>query len=111
MSAELHLPSNSVQRQGKRHSRNHYQMAHHITSWATAGARPGRTPPGRLDFQRGKLVINDRGENEVTSTGSQGSGILSSLSKANCFIVLPTEQGRVEIGEKVTVQLFDRFIE
>jgi molybdopterin molybdotransferase len=67
--------------------------------------------PGRLDFQRGKLVVNEKGENEVISTGSQGSGILSSLSKANCFIVLPTDQGKVAVGEKVTIQLFDHFIE
>ena len=66
--------------------------------------------PGRIDFQRGKLVVNEQGENEVLSTGSQGSGILSSLAKANCFIVLPSEQGKVTAGEKVIVQLFDRFI-
>lgn len=69
-----------------------------------------RKSPGRLDFQRGVLTVNENGENVVTSTGAQGSGILSSLSKANCFIVLPSEQGRVKAGEKVTIQLFDHFI-
>ncbi len=69
-----------------------------------------RKAPGRLDFQRGVLSINEQGENVVTSTGSQGSGILSSLSKANCYIVLPSEQGKVSAGEKVTVQLFDQYI-
>ncbi len=65
---------------------------------------------GRMDFQRGVLSINDAGENVVESTGSQGSGILSSLARANCFIVLASEQGKVNAGEMVTVQLFDQFI-
>ena len=66
--------------------------------------------PGRLDFQRGVLSVNAQGENIVESTGSQGSGILSSLAQANCFIILPSEQGKVNAGEMVTVQLFDQFI-
>lgn len=66
--------------------------------------------PGRMDLQRGILSVNERGENVVSSTGSQGSGILSSLAQANCFIVLPSEQGKVPAGETVTVQLFDEFI-
>ena len=65
---------------------------------------------GRMDFQRGVLGVNDQGENVVESTGSQGSGILSSLARANCFIVLPSEQGKVKAGEMVTVQLFDQYI-
>ena len=69
-----------------------------------------RKSPGRLDFQRGVLSVNEQGENVVESTGSQGSGILSSLASANCFIVLPAEQGKVNAGERVTVQLFDQFI-
>ena len=66
--------------------------------------------PGRMDLQRGILSINEQGENIVTSTGSQGSGILSSLAQANCFIVLPSEKGSVNAGEIVEVQLFDEFI-
>ena len=66
--------------------------------------------PGRMDFQRGVLSVNEQGENVVESTGSQGSGILSSLAKANCFIVLDSERGKVKAGEMVTVQLFDQFI-
>lgn len=66
--------------------------------------------PGRLDFQRGVLSNNERGELVVKSTGSQGSGILTSMSSANCYIVLPAEQGRVEKGEWVDVQLFDKYL-
>jgi len=69
-----------------------------------------RKSPGRMDFQRGILSINEQGENVVSSTGSQGSGILSSLAQANCFIVLPSEQGKVQAGETVTVQLFDLYL-
>lgn len=69
-----------------------------------------RKSPGRMDFQRGVLSVNEQGENVVASTGSQGSGILSSLAQANCFIVLASEQGRVSAGEIVTVQLFDHYI-
>lgn len=69
-----------------------------------------RKSPGRMDFQRGILSVNESGENVVSSTGSQGSGILSSLAQANCFIVLPNEQGKVKVGEMVTVQLFDYFL-
>ena len=69
-----------------------------------------RKSPGRMDFQRGVLAINSQGENIVSSTGAQGSGILSSLAKANCYIILPSEQGKVAAGEMVTVQLFDQFL-
>jgi molybdopterin molybdotransferase len=69
-----------------------------------------RKSPGRMDFQRGVLSVNAQGENIVTSTGKQGSGILSSLAKANCFIVLPAAQGHVKVGEMVTIQLFDQYI-
>lgn len=69
-----------------------------------------RKSPGRMDFQRGVLTVNALGENMVNSTGSQGSGILSSLAQANCFIVLPSEQGKVQAGEMVTVQLFDQYL-
>lgn len=69
-----------------------------------------RKSPGRMDLQRGILSINEKGENVVTSTGAQGSGILSSLSKANCYIVLPSSQGKVFAGEMVTVQMFDQYL-
>jgi len=66
--------------------------------------------PGRMDFQRGFLSINQQGETVVESTGAQGSGILSSLANANCFIILPAAQGKVSAGAMVEVQLFDQFL-
>lgn len=62
--------------------------------------------PGRMDFQRGMLEYDDKGELVVRSTGDQGSHILSSMSKANCFIVLPDDCRKVEPGERVEVQPF-----
>jgi len=70
-----------------------------------------RKAVGRMDFQRGILSTNEHGEMTVTSTGNQGSGVLTSLAKANCYIVLPAEQGSLQAGEKVTVQLFDSIIQ
>ena len=65
--------------------------------------------PGRMDFQRGVISYDNTGELMVNSTGSQGSGILTSISSANCYIVLPAEQGRVPAGEIVNVRLFERY--
>lgn len=69
-----------------------------------------RKSPGRMDFQRGVISNNEFGQAIVQSTGSQGSGILTSMAVANCYIVLPAEQGRVKAGESVQVQLFDNYI-
>lgn len=66
---------------------------------------------GRMDFQRGILTTNASGELEVCSTGSQGSGILTSISTANCYIILAPEQGHVTQGDLVSVQLFDKYIQ
>lgn len=65
-----------------------------------------RKVPGRTEFQRGILSRDDDGNLVVHSVGNQGSGILSSMSKANCFIVLPMPCGNVETGTSVEVQLF-----
>ena len=63
--------------------------------------------PGRTEFQRGVLSRDAQGRWSVRTTGDQGSGILSSMSQANCFIVLPSEQGSVAPGSEVEVQLFE----
>jgi molybdopterin molybdotransferase len=63
--------------------------------------------PGRTEFQRGILSQDERGRWVVQTTGNQGSGILSSLSRANCYIVLPVAQGNTPAGSIVLVQLFN----
>lgn len=62
--------------------------------------------PGRAEFQRGILEHDASGAAVVRSTGAQGSAILSSMSKANCFIVLPADCGDVAAGSLVDVQPF-----
>lgn len=68
-------------------------------------AEPLKKSRGRLDFQRGILSQGPNGL-EVRSTGSQDSAVFSSLSRANCYIVLERERGRVAAGETVTVEPF-----
>jgi molybdopterin molybdotransferase len=63
--------------------------------------------PGRTEFQRGILSRGTDGQWSVRVTGEQGSGILRSMSEANCFIVLPTEQGNVAAGTLVQVQVME----
>jgi molybdopterin molybdotransferase len=65
-----------------------------------------RKKPGRLEFQRGVYERDASGQYTVRSTGHQGAGVLRSMSEANCFIVLPLEQGDVEPGTAVDVQPF-----
>lgn len=61
---------------------------------------------GRVEYQRGVLETGHDGNLHVTKTGAQGSGILSSMSQANCFIILPMESEGVEPGAVVNVQPF-----
>jgi molybdopterin molybdotransferase len=63
--------------------------------------------PGRTEFQRGILAQDEHGLWSVRVTGEQGSGILRSMSEANCFIILPTDQGNVAAGTLVQVQVME----
>jgi molybdopterin molybdotransferase len=71
-----------------------------------AASHPIRKVAGRTEYQRG-VLFRAGGAWQVRTTGQQGSGVLRSMSEANCFIVLEHERGRVEAGEPVQVQLFD----
>ncbi len=72
-------------------------------------AHPLKKQPGRMDFQRG-IFTGVNGINSVASAGLQSSGVLSSMSNANCYIRLAAERGHVAAGETVDVILFDQFI-
>jgi len=63
--------------------------------------------PGRTDFQRGILEQSESGELSVRSAGTQASHVLTAMSRANCFIVIPAESGSIEAGEMVDVQPFE----
>ena len=82
------------------------QTAQPCFTFSATCTSPIKKIPGRTEFQRGILSQTENGQWEVRATGEQGSGILSSMSKANCFIVLPEAQGNVAAGSHVTIQLF-----
>ena len=63
-----------------------------------------------MEFQRGLLKVADNGSLSVSRSGAQGSGILSSMSTANCFIILPTASGSVKPGDSVCVEPFDGLV-
>ncbi len=68
-----------------------------------------RKVPGRTEYQRG-VLYREGGEWRVRTTGQQGSGVLRSMSEANCFIVLEHERGKIAPGEPVQVQLFEGLV-
>jgi molybdopterin molybdotransferase len=81
-----------------------------MPSFKATLSAPVKKMPGRTEFQRGILAPDGNGGWTVRATGDQGSGILSSMSRANCFIVLPTPTGNVAAGEIVDVQLLEGLI-
>ena len=62
--------------------------------------------PGRREYLRGTVAAVD-GRWQVKTTGNQGSGVLRSMSEANCFVVLPEDFAGVQAGDSVEVQLFE----
>jgi molybdopterin molybdotransferase len=71
---------------------------------------PIKKAPGRTEFQRGILGADEQGSWTVRVTGDQSSAILSSMSQANCFIVLPDAQGNTPAGATVDVQLLEGIV-
>lgn len=65
-----------------------------------------RKTAGRREFQRAIASSDEQGNIKVKLTGKQGSGILSSMKMANCFIVLPENSGSVETGDSVPIEFF-----
>ncbi|MCP4769396.1 MAG: molybdopterin molybdotransferase MoeA [Gammaproteobacteria bacterium] len=63
--------------------------------------------PGRTEFQRGVATLDENNRWQVGKTGKQGSGILTSVSRANCFIVLPDDNAGVEPGDEISIQFLD----
>ncbi|MFT4650886.1 MAG: molybdopterin molybdotransferase [Flavobacteriales bacterium] len=66
-----------------------------------------RKRAGRLEIQRGIASLSEDGQWQVCKTGKQGSGILTSMTRGNCFILLREENNGVEIGDLIEIQLFD----
>jgi molybdopterin molybdotransferase len=85
-----------------------------------SGARPTQAPvvratsiekmrkrAGRMEIQRGIASLTVDGRWQVCKTGKQGSGILTSMTRGNCFILLREDSNGVEIGDSIEIQLFD----
>lgn len=66
--------------------------------------------PGRLDFQRAIFSYDDNGELVVKGVGMQASHILSGMSLANCFAIIPATSGTVNPGEMIEIQPFEGLI-
>ncbi|MBK7764764.1 MAG: molybdopterin molybdotransferase MoeA [Sulfuritalea sp.] len=64
---------------------------------------------GRTEFQRG-ILFQENGEWCVRPTGAQGSGVLRSMSEADCFIVLEPDREKVGAGDTVGVQLMNGLV-
>jgi molybdopterin molybdotransferase len=66
--------------------------------------------PGRFEFLRGILSRDEQGRLQVVPSGPQGSGVLTSMSRANAFILLPEDCAGVAEGEIVQVQPFGNWL-
>ncbi|EOX4260729.1 bifunctional molybdopterin-guanine dinucleotide biosynthesis adaptor protein MobB/molybdopterin molybdotransferase MoeA [Vibrio cholerae] len=62
-----------------------------------------RSRQGRTEFSRGVYAFNTQGQLTVRTTGKQGSGILRSMSEANCLIEIAPAIDTVKVGESVTI--------
>ncbi len=69
-----------------------------------------RKRPGRFEFIRGEMRQSENGEISVVGLGQQGSGILTSMSRGNCFILLDPSCDGVKPGDPVNVQPFAALI-
>lgn len=76
--------------------------------FTAVAAEPMRKKTGRREFKRGILRFGTRGW-EVSTTGPQGSGILTSMVMGNCLIIIEEERGDVKPGETVLVEPFQSY--
>jgi len=73
-------------------------------------ARPIAKKAGRTEFQRGTCRLSPKGNLRVYVNSQQGSGMLSSMTEANCLVMLSAEQENIAAGDTVKVLLFDGLI-
>lgn len=81
-----------------------------LPSFNVVCTEPIRKLTGRTEFQRGILFADNDGNWKVKPTGAQGSAILSSMSLANCFIILNDDVGNLDAGAMVQVQVLDGIV-
>lgn len=68
-----------------------------------------RKLPGRTEVQRGIFSYDAENGLTVKTSGRQGSGVLSSMNKGNCFIFLEHDRESINIGDEITVHPFSFF--
>ncbi|MGS0726697.1 bifunctional molybdopterin-guanine dinucleotide biosynthesis adaptor protein MobB/molybdopterin molybdotransferase MoeA, partial [Shewanella sp. 0m-11] len=68
--------------------------------------KPLRSRTGRTEFTRGIYHLAADGKLHVTTTGAQGSGMLSSMVKGNCLIVIGEKDDQLNPGDTVYIQPF-----
>lgn len=78
--------------------------------FAAACTVPIKKRPGRTEFLRAIATRDATGQWRVAPTRSQGSGVLSSMSDANCFIALGHDQGDIAAGTPVDIMPFDGLV-
>ncbi|HEC58492.1 hypothetical protein LCGC14_0646090 [marine sediment metagenome] len=81
-----------------------------VTNFQVICTNDIRKRAGRFEYQRGILFTDDDGQTKVKTTGGQGSGILRSMSAANCFILLDEQCDGICANSLVTVQPFSGLI-
>lgn len=64
---------------------------------------PLKRRAGRRDFQRATMARNAQGEWEVTPFKSQSSGVMTSITSANCLMIVPEEVSELKEGDTVQV--------
>ncbi|MCD9537700.1 bifunctional molybdopterin-guanine dinucleotide biosynthesis adaptor protein MobB/molybdopterin molybdotransferase MoeA [Photobacterium carnosum] len=72
-------------------------------TYTAIAAEPLRSRLGRTEYLRGYFKWDANGRLTVKTIGSQGSGILRSMSEANCLIEIPPQQEYAQIGDNVSV--------
>ncbi|MDD5335696.1 MAG: molybdopterin molybdotransferase MoeA [Rhodoferax sp.] len=69
--------------------------------------KPLRKKPGRTEYQRGTVSSASDGSLWVKADDNQGSGVLSSMVRANGLIVLHHQQSDIAAGDELDVMMFD----
>jgi molybdopterin molybdotransferase len=71
---------------------------------------PIRKGSGRLDFQRAWASLDEHGDLQVIPLKKQSSGVMSSVVKANCYLLVPAHTKPLAVGDKVSIQPFDHVV-
>lgn len=74
-----------------------------INATLTAGIK---RKAGRQEFLRAVMVVQEDGSYNVTPSGKQSSGVMTTVTQANCYIIVPSDCKMLSAGDTVKVQPF-----